>query len=220
MPRKARIVAPGFPHHITQRGNYKQIIFEEDADRKKYLALIKKYSEKYKLEIWAYCLMTNHVHFIAVPSTPDSLARTFNQVHMLYSQYFNKKKEQTGHLWQGRFYSCILDEAHLFAALRYIENNPVRAGLVKRAEDYPWSSAASHVSGVNDPILSTDLPMLNMITNWREFLYLDKDRETQENLRSCTRTGRPAGSTDFTESIEELLGMKIKAGRGGRPKKT
>ncbi len=91
MPRKARIVAPGYPHHITQRGNYKQTVFAEDADRKNYLKLMKIYTGKYGLKIWAYCLMNNHVHFIAVPSTVDSMSKTFSQVNKLYSEYFNKK---------------------------------------------------------------------------------------------------------------------------------
>jgi len=169
MPRNARIVAPGFPHHITQRGNYRQKVFENDADRKKYLALIKEYSGKYGLKIWAYCLMVNHVHFIAVPSSADSLSKTLRQANTFYSAYFNRKMEQTGHLWQGRYYSCVLDEPHLVTAVRYVENNPVRAGLVSKAEDYLWSSAAGHVYGVNDPLLSEDLPLLNMITDWREY---------------------------------------------------
>jgi len=219
MPRTARVVAPGFPHHVTQRGNYRQTVFEEDSDRVKYLAWIKNYSEKCGLKIWAYCLMSNHVHFIAVPSRPDSLARTFNQAHMRYSQYFNLKKGQKGHLWQGRFYSCILDEVHLFTAARYIENNPVRAGLVKRAEDYPWSSAASHINGVDDPVLSGDLPLLDLVTDWREFLALDEDEKTLKNLRNCTQSGRPAGSDDFTGILEGILGVSIKTRAVGRPRK-
>ena len=221
MPRAARIVAPGFPHHVTQRGNYQQIVFEEDIDRKKYLGLIRKYSDKYSLKIWAYCLMSNHVHFIVVPGRPDSLARTFNQAHTMYSRYFNKKKGKSGHLWQGRFYSCILDEAHFFTALRYIENNPVRGGLAERAEDYRWSSAPNHVKGMPDPILSDGLPLLEMISDWREFLYTDKERDRQalEHLRNCTRSGHPAGSNDFSMMLEDILGIKINLGSKGRPHK-
>ena len=218
MSRKGRIVAPGYPHHVTQRGNYKQTVFEVDADRKKYLALIKKYSGKYGLKIWAYCLMKNHVHFIVVPTTPDSLSKTFRSVHTLYSNYFNKKKEQLGLLWQGRYYSCILDESHLVAAVRYVENNPVRAGIVNKAEEYKWSSAASHVYNVSNPILSNDLPLLEMIHEWREYLYLDRDKQKIEKLRDCTMSGKPAGSDFFITTLEDILGRKIKSKKPGRPK--
>lgn len=123
MPRIARAVAVGFPHHITQRGNYRQTVFEKNDDYSVYLDWLKNYSDKYSLKIWAYCLMSNHVHFVVVPQENDSMARTFNTLHMRYSQYMNKKHEAAGHLWQGRFYSCVLDERHLYACMRYVENN-------------------------------------------------------------------------------------------------
>jgi putative transposase len=128
MPRIARVVAVGLPHHITQRGNYRQDVFFDTDDRRQYLLWIGEYSAKYGLSVLAYCLMQNHVHFIAIPREANSLAKTFNAAHMRYSQYFNKKLKQRGHLWQGRFYSCVLDESHLMLASRYIERNPVRAG--------------------------------------------------------------------------------------------
>ena len=121
MPRISRAVAEGYPHHITQRGNYGQSVFESEEDYLHYLEWLKKYCQEYSLKIWAYCLMSNHIHFIAVPMREDSLARTFNTLHMRYAQYFNQKKNKKGHLWQGRFYSSILDERHLYTAVRYIE---------------------------------------------------------------------------------------------------
>ncbi len=136
MPRMSRVVAVGLPHHITQRGNYRQDVFLDESDRNQYLEWVRDYSIKYGLSILTYCLMRNHVHFIAIPSKEDSLAKTFNAAHMRYSQYFNKKLRQKGHIWQGRFYSCILDEAHLILAARYIERNPVRAGIVEK----PWQN--------------------------------------------------------------------------------
>lgn len=145
MPRIARVVAKNYPHHVTQRGNYKQPVFEDEQNYELYLQWLEQYSQKNHLDIWAYCLMKNYVHFVCVPRKDDALAKTFNMLHMRYSQYFNKKNNRTGHLWQGRFYSCILDERHVYAAVRYIENNPVRAGLVKQSEDYRWSSAKAHV---------------------------------------------------------------------------
>jgi len=136
MPRIARAVAVGYPHHITQRGNYCQIVFEKDEDYLQYLEWLKLYSKRYSLKIWAYCLMQNHVHFIAVPMEPDSLAKAFNTLHMRYSQYINMRNKSAGHLWQGRFFSCVLDERHLYSGIRYIENNPVRARIATRAEEY------------------------------------------------------------------------------------
>jgi len=145
MPRHARVVFEGVAHHITQRGNYRQNIFEDDADRKKYLQLVGEYSEKYKTKIFAYCLMTNHVHFIAAPMKPDSLALTFKYANMRYSKYFNFKNKRSGHLWQARFYSCPLYGNHAIEAVRYVERNPVRANLVGLPWEYEWSSAAEHV---------------------------------------------------------------------------
>ncbi|MFA7428087.1 transposase [Mesotoga sp.] len=145
MPRHARVVFEGVAHHITQRGNYRQNIFEDDSDRKRYLQLVGEYSEKYKTKIFAYCLMTNHVHFIAAPMTPDSLALTFKYANMRYSKYFNFKNKRSGHLWQARFYSCPLFGNHAIEAVRYVERNPVRANLVGIPWEYEWSSAAEHV---------------------------------------------------------------------------
>jgi putative transposase len=147
MPRKARIVLEGVAHHITQRGNYRQNIFEDDEDKKVYLEFICKYAKDYDLKIYAFCLMTNHVHFIGIPKNSDSLAFTFKYSHMRYSQYFNKKHKRVGHLWQGRFFSCPLGEKHLAQAMRYVERNPVRTRMVKYPWEYLWSSAGVH-SGV------------------------------------------------------------------------
>ena len=146
MPRIARLVAPGFPHHITQRGNYGQTVFFDDNDRQRYLSWIIEYSKKYSSSILVHDLMPNHVHFIAIPKNKDSLARTFNMAHMRYAQYINRKMEKRGHLWQGRFYSCVLDAYHLIAAARYIERNPVRANMVKEPWEWPWSSASAHIN--------------------------------------------------------------------------
>ena len=142
MPRIARIVAVGLPHHITQRGNYNQNVFLDDNDRKRYAYWIQEYSAKYGLSILSFCLMQNHVHFIVIPNRGDLLAKTLNAAHMRYSQYFNKKMRAKGHLWQGRFYSCVLDEVHLIAAARYIERNPVRANIVRKPWEWKWSAVS------------------------------------------------------------------------------
>jgi len=145
MPRRARVVFEGVVHHITQRGNYRQSVFEDDSDKRKYVEFIREYSEKYGMKIYAYCLMSNHVHFIAAPVKEDSLAMTFKYSNMRYSSYFNKKNKRSGHLWQGRFYSCPLQFEHALEALRYVERNPVRARMVELPWEYEWSSAREHV---------------------------------------------------------------------------
>jgi len=145
MPRRARVVFEGVVHHITQRGNYRQNVFEDDSDKRKYVEFIREYSEKYGMKIYAYCLMSNHVHFIAAPVKEDSLAMTFKYSNMRYSSYFNRKNRRSGHLWQGRFYSCPLQFEHALEALRYVERNPVRAKMVELPWEYQWSSAREHV---------------------------------------------------------------------------
>ena len=145
MPRRARVVFEGVVHHITQRGNYRQNVFEDDSDKSKYVEFIREYSEKYGMKIYAYCLMSNHVHFIAAPVKEDSLAMTFKYSNMRYSSYFNRKNKRSGHLWQGRFYSCPLQFEHALEALRYVERNPVRARIVELPWEYEWSSAREHV---------------------------------------------------------------------------
>jgi len=156
MPRSARVVFEGVVHHITQRGNYRQNIFEDSADRKKYIEFVGEYSRKYQMKIYAYCLMTNHVHFLAAPLRRDSLAMTFKYTNMRYSSYFNKKNRRSGHLWQGRFYSCPLHNDHALEALRYVERNPVRAKMVQFPWEYEWSSAREHVEFIEETGISIE----------------------------------------------------------------
>ncbi len=154
MPRIARIVYPELPHHITQRGNFKQNIFTSEDDIIQYLKLIKVANKHLKIEILAYCFMMNHVHFIMVPPEEESLAFFFNSLSMRYAQYFNRKLGRKGHLWQDRYYSCPLDLRHFYEAVRYVENNPVKAGIVRFAAEYRWSSASIHIDG-NTSVMST-----------------------------------------------------------------
>lgn len=191
MPRISRPVAVGYPHHITQRGNYRQTVFESDDDYLQYLQWLQQYSRKYSLKIWAYCLMSNHVHFIAVPMENASLAKTFHVLHMRYSQYINQNRGAVGHLWQGRFYSCALDETHLYAAARYVENNPVRARIVEKPHDYKWSSARSRICKETDPVLSGDCYLAKQIQDWLGYLEEREDDALIGTIRSNSRTGRP-----------------------------
>ncbi len=219
MPRIARTVAVGHPHHVTQRGNYRQSVFDGDDDFKLYLSWLKEYSGRYGLKIWAYCLMQNHVHFICVPTREKSLSSVFNALHTRYSQYYNKKKKITGHLWQGRFYSCALDDGHLFAGIRYVENNPLRAGVVKRAEDYKWSSAKGHINNGSDPVLSTDCYLTDDIKDWKKYLREKDDTALTQEIRKNSKTGRPCGDDGFVRRLERLLDRRLKALPHGRPRK-
>ncbi len=205
MPRISRAIAVGYPHHITQRGNYRQTVFAAAEDYARYLELLIHYSRRHNLEIWAYCLMPNHVHIVGVPGAEDSLASVFRTVHMLYSQYFNHKANAVGHLWQGRFYSCALDERHVYAAVRYVELNPVRAGLIATALDYPWSSAKSHVSGIADGVLYGRCFLDETVRDWKEYLNEAPDTEAQTRMFESTKTGRPCGEDGFVKRLEALL---------------
>ena len=217
MPRIARAVAKGYPHHITQRGNYRQTVFENDDDYHQYLFWLKEYSKKYSFEIWAYCLMSNHVHFIGVPRKEDTLARTFNTLHMRYSQHINRRRKASGHLWQGRFYSTILDDVHVYAAVKYVENNPVRVKVVKKAEEYPWSSAKEHMGGPSSCVITKRFYLLEEIGNWKKYLRDGEDEALIQDIRKGTMTGRPCGSESFIQKLEKRFNRRLKALPPGRP---
>jgi len=217
MPRISRAIAVGYPHHITQRGNYRQTVFAVAEDYARYLEWLTQYARQHKLEIWAYCLMPNHVHIVGVPGADDAMASVFRTVHMQYSQYYNRKTSAVGHLWQGRYYSCALDEPHVHAAVRYVEMNPVRAGIVASAEDYPWSSAKSHVTGIADPVLSGGCFLVETIRDWKQYLLEAPNQIAGTKLINSTKTGRPCGEDDFVTRLEALLGRRFTTLPPGRP---
>ncbi len=220
MTRLARVVVVGVPHHITQRGNNRQNIFLNDTDRSKYLAWINEYSRRYNTEILAYCLMNNHVHFIAIPQDSRSLAKTFNNAHTRYSRYYNHKTGACGHLWQGRFYSCALDEKHLYRAIRYVERNPVRAKLAINPWDWKWSSAAFHTGRAEGtPSLCYPINMLTGIDDWEEYLRQTDECAELDLIRKQTKTGRPIGGDEFVHTIESTLNRTVRVKKAGRPKK-
>ncbi len=218
MPRNARVVIPGYLYHITQRGNYKQNIFEEDQDYVIYLKLIQEYSKKYGVAMYAYCLMDNHVHFIAKPRQEESLARTFCVAHQRYSHYFNKKRGIRGHLWQERFYSCILHGSHLKHAIRYVENNPVRARLVVHPWDYHWSSAKAHLGLVYKIIELSDIREYIDFSSWKEYLLEKESDEELKQIRKMTLKNSALGPVEFIEKIEKLLKREILSNPRGRPR--
>jgi putative transposase len=192
-------------------------VFAVAEDYARYLEWLTQYTRQCKLEIWAYCLMPNHVHIIGVPGADDALASVFRTVHMQYSQYYNRKINTVGHLWQGRYYSCALDEPHVHAAIRYVEMNPVRAGIVASAEDYPWSSAKSHVTGIADPVLSGRCFLVQTIQDWKKYLAEAPNQTAGNKIIKSTKTGRPCGDDDFVTRLEVLLGRRFATLPPGRP---
>jgi len=221
MPRIARIVIPNYPYHITQRGNNKRNIFSEVRDKEKYLSYIDGYSDKYNLSILSYCLMDNHVHFVAVPGNEDSLSNTYGQAHHRYSYYYNKKMNASGHLWQGRFYSCLLDRQHLISAIRYVERNPVRAGLVRKAWEWKWSSAPARTGRSGAHIKLGDIGVLMQIdqSEWERYLDTEEGEGELNAIRKNTMQGRPYGGKEFMDTIREIAGISLRAFARGRPKK-
>lgn len=215
MARIARAVAAGYPHHITQRGNRRQQTFFCDEDYKVYISLMSNWCKKFKVEIWAYCLMPNHVHIIAVPESEEGLRSAIGEAHRRYTRHVNFREGWRGHLWQGRFSSYPMDESYLLAAVRYVEINPVRAGLVKEPWSYLWCSAHAHLTGVDDNLVKV-APLLEIVKDWRGFLLSAISEKEMEELRKHERTGRPLGNERFVEKLEGALGRILGRQKPGR----
>ena len=217
MARIARVIAPGLPHHVTQRGNRRQQTFFEDDDYQAYLELMAEWCGKLHVQVWAYCLMPNHVHLIAVPETEEGLARAIGEAHRRYTRRINFRNGWRGHLWQERFASFPLDERYLLAAARYAEMNPVAAGMVTHPDEYRWSSASAHLAGHDDELVTVK-PLLDMVSDWSGFLTLSGDEELSL-LRKHERSGRPLGEISFVERLEADLERLLRpAKRGPKPK--
>jgi putative transposase len=214
MARLARIVAPGLPHHVTQRGNRRQQTFFCDEDYDAYVQLMAQFCRAEKVEIWAYCLMPNHVHLIAVPQSAEGLRRAIGEAHRRYTRMVNFREGWRGHLWQGRFASFVLDETYLLTAARYVELNPVRAGFVKAPSQYRWCSAAAHLRGKDDALVRVG-PLLQLQPEWRRFLTRVVREEDLKILRAHEHTGRPLGEDAFLESLERNLGRILKRQKPG-----
>jgi len=218
MARLPRIVIPHYPHHVTQRGNRRAQTFFEDGDYELYKSLLSEAARKAEAEIWCYCLMPNHVHMIIVPSDEDGLRQTFADAHRRYTGYVNARMRVTGHLWQGRFGSVVMDEEHLAHAVRYVSLNPVRAGLVERAEDWKWSSVTSHLAAKDDEMVKV-APVLDRYGDFAAFLAQEEDTSFGfKGLRQSETTGRPLGSKGWMEKVSVLLERDIKPKKRG-PKK-
>ena len=209
MARLPRLVLPGIPHHITQRGNRRERTFFEDGDYELYLDLLAEAAARSHVEIWSYCLMPNHVHIVAVPADEDGLRRTFRYVHRHYTGYINARLRVTGHLWQGRFSSVAMDEPHLVTALRYVALNPVRAKLVARPEDWPWSSTRAHLAAADDGVVAVG-PALERVGDFATFLGEDFDEAlTYAALRKAESVGRPVGSAEWLEDMGQRTGKAL-----------
>lgn len=220
MPRIARVSVPSVPHHITQRGNRRQKTFFSNKDYATYIDLMAEWCNRCGVEIWAYCLMPNHVHLIAVPDKEYSLAKAIGEAHRRYTRHINFRKGWRGHLWQGRFASYPMDENYLMVAVRYVELNPVKARLVSKPELWKYSSAASHVYGKEDALLSRTSLLNEMIDDWKEFLRSTTSEQDIKMLQQHERTGRPLGSDGFLTRLEKSIGRLLKPKRPGRkPKK-
>lgn len=220
MPRIARSVSVDYPHHVTQRGNNRATVFFDDEDRWFYANILKQYSQKYKLEIWAYCLMRNHVHLLAVPREDTSLAKGIGLTNMVYTQYINRRLGNSGRIWQNRFFSCAVEkDAYLWSVARYIERNPVKAGILKKAEEYRWSSARAHLLNRTDHLLSGEQWLSEAERNDYRVFFEEDSEEVEKTIRQRTSNGRPLGGDEFIDLLERRFGHKLEVGIKGRPRK-
>ena len=215
MARLARVVAPGLPHHVTQRGNGRARTFFGDDDYRLYRDLLADACREAKVEVWAWVLMPNHAHLILVPSDADGLRRALAPTHRRYAGHVHARQRLTGHFWQGRFGSVVMDEDHLAAALRYVALNPVRAGLVSRAEDWPWSSVHAHLAGRSEG-LTTVAPALSRFPRFADLLDLGPDEAAFERLRRAESVGRPLGADPFVAQLEAATSRALRPGKRGR----
>ena len=219
MPRRNRCILAGVPCHITQRGVDGRETVSDDADRETYVKLLRRNLVDAGVSVLGWCLMTNHVHLVAIPEREDSMAVLLRRVHGRYAQYYNVRYERTGHLWQNRFFACLLGPGHLWAALAYVEQNPLRAGMVAAPGDYLWSSAVAHLGG-HDVTGVVDLDWWRKQydgtqADWAGTLG-GLDRESDTALRQCTHAGRPYGEVEFVSRVSERFDRYWTR---GRPKK-
>ena len=216
--RLARVVAVDVPHHVTQRGNARQFILASDAERMVYLDLLRQAVQLHSLSVIGYCLMSNHVHLVVIPRKTEALASALKHAHGRYASYWNASHASSGHAWQGRYYSCPLDQAHLWEALRYAELNPVRAGMVAEPEAWPWSSAAAHC-GKAEPDVCLEMEMWRRhwsVSSWQKFLGVGEAESDLAALRQCTHTGRPLGTPEFIQALEQNMQRQLAPRKGGR----
>lgn len=228
MPRKPRFFLPSVPVHVIIRGNSRRIVFSEETDRKAYLGWLKEATEKYKVNIHAYVLMDNHVHLLLSTEKPNHISKVMQHIGRKYVPYFNRKYKKSGTLWEGRFKGCMIEsEQYLMCCYRYIELNPVRAEMVKRPEEWKWSSYACNAYGEENTLikphplyLAIDKNKESRVKYYREGFKQVLDPSLICDIRSAVQTGTPLGNDRFKEKVEQLLGVKVGYAKRGRPKNT
>jgi putative transposase len=221
MPRRKRLIVPGLPHHITQRGNNRGQVFDSDSDRRIFLDLLARYSQQYGLAIWAYCLMTNHFHLVAAPANETAMANALGRVESDFARFVNLHRRSCGHLWQARYYSVPMDAAHCWRAVAYVERNPVRARMVDAAENHPWSSAAARIGKCPVPpwLILDQWRGQWTLKDWLALLRSERsDGEIGVELREATLSGYPLGGELVTQ-MEVTLGRRLHRGKSGRTPK-
>jgi len=219
--RLARVVVAEVSHHVTQRGNARRFLLASDAERFAYLDLLREAARVEDLSVVGYCAMSNHVHLVLIPHRAEALALALKSTHGRYASYWNASHGLSGHAWQGRFYSCPLDEGHGWQALRYTELNPVRAGLAAEAAAWRWSSAAAHC-GLAEADACLDMePWRHRWSEetWQRFLKAGEAESELRALRRCTHTGRPLGGAEFIRKLEPETRRCVTPRQGGRPQK-
>lgn len=218
MARVARLVVPDHPHHVIQRGNRRMQVFFGDDDYRAYIELVAAGCRETGTDVWAYALMPDHVHLILVPRHADGLRAALGDAHRRYTRRINAREDWRGHLWQERFLSYPMQEAHCLSCARYVELNPVAAGLAKRPEDWPWSSARAHLAGSDDELASA-APLLEMVPDWKSLLAAGVADLERKRVERHLNTGRPLGDPAWIEDLETSTGRRLTPGRPGRPRK-
>jgi len=219
MPRAARIIIPGYPHHVVQRGTDRAPVFRDVGDYLAYLKLLRRFCEQYQVEVWAWCLLPDHVHLLAVPADAEALGKAMGSASLVYTQHLNQKYRRSGRSWQNRYFSCLVDgDDYLLTAAGTIELHPVHAGKVRRPEEWPWSSARHHLLGKPDPLVTSPFPGFPGPQSWRELLAADG--LPADRLRLATSTGRPFAGPQLIAALEQRLGKRLTARRRGRPRKS
>ncbi len=215
MPRFRRLVVPGYPHHITQRGVRRQKTFFDDRDYRAYLSIARSLLPGHSIEFLAYCLMPNHMHAVVVPGVQGDLAGFFGRLHHKYAKYANLRYDWSGHLWQNRFFSVVMDQRHTLSAMRYVERNPVRSGLVEAPQDWSWSSARGNLGLIDDPLIP-GRPALSMVADWAGYVADNENQKDLAALRRTTGSGRPTGDDGFIDALEAASGRRIRKRSAGR----
>ena len=227
MPRRTRMYLPGYPYHIVQRGNNRQACFKHATDYQVYLDLWQQCSSRYDVAVHAYCLMTNHIHFLATPSDANGLSNTMKVVGSRFAAYINRTYNRTGTLWEGRHRSSLVQTSrYLLCCYRYIELNPVRALMVKQPEDYPWSSYQFNAWGTggwltqHDEYLNLGISQSARCTAYRALLATPVPDRDLSFIRVAAHYNQPVAVKRFCAQLEQKYGMKFGYMKRGRPRRT